>query len=204
MNAEVVSAGMVDNVAKADAAAQLFKQEDVELVCVFISTYALSSTVLPIAQQVKKPFLLLNIQPVAAIDYQKINGMGDRGRMTGEWLAHCQACSVPELACVFNRTGVTYDIVTGHLQDKAMWQELADWVDAARVVKGMRQNRVGILGHYYGGMLDVYTDVTAQSATFGTHVEQLEMCELKTLRDRVTEKELQAKLKDLAFALADA
>ena len=196
MNAEVVSAGMVDNVSKADAAVRLFLQEDVELVCVFISTYALSSTVLPIAQQVRKPFLLLNIQPVAAIDYQKINGMGDRGRMTGEWLAHCQACSVPELACVFNRTGVTYDIVTGHLQDKAMWQELADWVDAARVVKGMRQNRMGILGHYYGGMLDVYTDVTAQSATFGTHVEQLEMCELKTLRDGVTDKELQAKLKE--------
>ena len=76
MNAEVVSAGMVDNVSKADAAVRLFQQEDVELVCVFISTYALSSTVLPIAQQVRKPFLLLNIQPVAAIDYQKINGMG--------------------------------------------------------------------------------------------------------------------------------
>ena len=31
MNAEVVSAGMVDNVAKAEAAVQLFQQEDVEL-----------------------------------------------------------------------------------------------------------------------------------------------------------------------------
>ena len=46
---------------------------------------------------------LLNLQPAAAIDYDYLNGMGDRGRMTGEWLSHCQACSVPEVACVFNR-----------------------------------------------------------------------------------------------------
>ena len=196
--AEVVMAGMVDSTAKAEDAADLFSCENVELVCVFISTYALSSTVLPIAQRVKKPFLLLNIQPVAAIDYDALNSMGDRGRMTGEWLAHCQACSVPELSCVLHRAGVAYDIVTGHLQDAAVWQELQEWVDAARVVAGMRRNRLGILGHYYGGMLDVYTDTTLQATTFGTHIEQLEMCELKTLRDGVTQQEVQEKLEEFA------
>jgi L-arabinose isomerase len=52
---------------------------------------------------------------VKAIDYAKINSLGDRGRMTGEWLAHCQACSVPEIACVFNRAGIDYHLVTGYL-----------------------------------------------------------------------------------------
>lgn len=194
MNAEVINIGMVDSPQKAVEGALLLKQADVEVVFLFISTYALSSTILPVAQQVRKPIVILNIQPTSAIDYKKINSIGDRGKMTGEWLAHCQACSVPEFASVFNRTGIKYDIVTGYLVDDLVWKEIASWVDAARVMAGMRNNRLGILGHYYCGMLDVYTDVTRQSATFGTHVELLEMCELKALRDGVTEEELARKL----------
>lgn len=87
----------------------------------FISTYALSSTVLPVAQRVKVPFILLNLQPTPAIDYDRLNAMGDRGAMTGEWLANCQACSVPEIASIFNRASIPYDIVTGHLEDDDAW-----------------------------------------------------------------------------------
>ena len=135
MQVEVVRGGMVDNVSKSHAAASLFLQQEVELVCVFISTYALSSTVLPVVQRVGKPVLLLNIQPVPAIDYDYLNGLGDRALMTGEWLAHCQACSVPELACVLKRAGLRFDIVTGHLADEEMWQELADSSSSAAAAR---------------------------------------------------------------------
>lgn len=196
LHSDVVDAGLVDTPQKAVEAGRYLKENDVELVFVFISTYALSSTVLPIVQRIKVPVILLNLQPVAAIDYEKINGMGDRGKMTGEWLAHCQACSAPEFACVFNRSGIKYDIVTGYLGEDYVWKEVESWIDAARVVKGMRDNRMGILGHYYNGMLDVYTDTTRQSAVFGTHIEELEMCELKAYRDNITDEELKAKRKE--------
>lgn len=198
LQATVVDGGMVDSPEKAVQAAEALKGEGIEILFIFISTYALSSTVLPIAQRTKVPVLLLNIQPVAAIDYDYINGLGDRGKMTGEWLAHCQACSTPEFACVFNRAGIRYDIITGYLQEPAVWDEIGNWIDAARTVQGMRNNRMGILGHYYCGMLDVYTDTTRQSSTFGTHIELLEMCELKALRDQVTEEELKAKRTEFA------
>jgi L-arabinose isomerase len=193
LGATVIDGGMVDTPEKAVAAAGLLKSQDVELLFIFISTYALSSTVLPIAERVKVPVVLLNVQPVPAIDYDYINGLGDRGKMTGEWLAHCQACSAPEFACVFNRAGIKYDIVTGYLHESYVWDEIDAWISAVRVVSGMRNNRMGILGHYYGGMLDVYTDTTLQSIAFGTHIELLEMCELKALRDAVTAEELKAK-----------
>jgi L-arabinose isomerase len=196
LGAQVVDAGMVDHPQKAALAAKQLNSEDVELVFIFISTYALSSTLLPIAQRIKTPVILLNIQPVPAINYDYINGMGDSGKMTGEWLAHCQACSAPEFACVFNRAGIRYDIVTGYLQEPCVWNEIGAWIDAAKALKGMRDNRMGILGHYYGGMLDVYTDTTLQSAVFGTHIELLEMCELKAFRDAVTDDELRAKLQE--------
>ena len=194
MDVQVINTGMVDSPLKANECVLQLKQADVELVFLFISTYALSSTILPVAQQVGKPIIILNIQPASAIDYQKLNSMGDRGRMTGEWLAHCQACSVPEFASVLNRAGVRYDIITGYLSEDYVWEEIASWVDAVRVMYGMRTSRLGVLGHYYCGMLDVYTDLMKQSAVFGTHIELLEMCELKAYREEVSDGELKRKL----------
>jgi len=196
MGVEMVDAGMVDNVEKAGAAASRFRQEEVEIIFLFISTYALSSTVLPVVQRANVPVVMLNLQPVAQLDYEKFNLEPDRGVKTGIWLEHCQSCSVPELACVFNRTGIAYHVVTGFLQDPVAWQEIEDWVDAAKVQFGMRENRVGVLGHYYCGMLDVYSDLTQQSAVFGNHFELLEMCELHDLRQAVTAEEVTAKVSE--------
>jgi L-arabinose isomerase len=95
---------------------------------------------------------------------------------------------------VFNRAGIDYHLVTGHLQDPDVWREIREWTEAARVRAGMRENRMGVLGHYYCGMLDVYSDLTQQSTVFGTHVELLEMCELHALREAVTKKAVAAKL----------
>ena len=193
---EIVDGGLVDNPVKARTAGRLFRAEGAEVVFLFISTYALSSTVLPAVQEAGLPVVVLNIQPVAQLDYEKFNALGDRGVMTGVWLEHCQACSAPEIACAFNRAGIDYHLVTGHLHDPEVWRELRDWTDAARVRAGMRENRLGVLGHYYCGMLDVYTDLTQQSAVFGTHIELLEMCELHALREAVTKRQVAGKLKD--------
>ena len=193
---EVIDAGMVDNSEKAQQAGDFLKSNDVEIIFLYVSTYALSSTVLPIAAKLKVPVIILNLQPVARLDYDKFNQLGDRGKMTGVWLEHCQACSVPEIASVFNRSGIRYDFVTGYMQDDEAWREIEAWAQAAHVVKAMRKNRLGILGNYYCGMLDVYTDLTKQSAVFGTHIEILEMCELKRHRDEASTAEIEAKVKE--------
>lgn len=191
---ELVDAGMVDNPEKAHAAASLFRREEVEMIFLYVSTYALSSTVLPVVQRARVPVVVLNLQPVPQLDYARFNALGDRGVMTGVWLEHCQACSAPEIACAFNRAGIAYHLVTGYLHEEAAWQELREWVEAAKAMVGMRDNRVGVLGHYYCGMLDVYSDLTQQSAAFGNHFELLEMCALHRCREAVTETEVTAKL----------
>jgi L-arabinose isomerase len=197
---EVIDAGMVDNPEKAKQAGDFLKSNDVEIVFLYVSTYALSSTVLPIAAKVKVPVIILNLQPVASIDYESFNQLGDRGKMTGVWLEHCQACSVPEIASVFNRSGIRYDFVTGYMQDDEAWREIEAWSQAAHVANAMRNNRLGILGHYYCGMLDVYTDLTKQSSVFGTHIELLEMCELKKYRDEATDAEIEAKVTEFQYS----
>jgi len=202
MGGDVVNVGFVDCSERAMQAVEEFNHERIGLLCVYVSTYALSSTVLPVAQAAHCPVLLLNVQPTSAIDYGRINAMGDRALMTAEWLANCQACAVPELASVLARAGIQYDILTGHLHDEQMWRELEEWTRAAAVVDGLRQNRMGLLGHYYCGMLDVYSDLTRLSATFGTHFEIVEMCKLKVLRDQVTAQDVEKKLEEFRQAFS--
>ena len=193
---EVIDAGIVDNPVKAIQAAEYLKSKDVEILFLYVSTYALSSTVLPVAAHVKVPVIILNLQPVSQLDYKSFNQLGDRGKMTGIWLEHCQSCSVPEIAGVFNRSNIRYEFVTGYLHDEETWKEVHEWIEAVKVMVSMHNNRLGVLGHYYGGMLDVYTDLTKQSITFGTHFELLEMCELNKHRNAVTDNEIEIKIKE--------
>jgi L-arabinose isomerase len=190
--AEVVDVGLVDTPDRAREAASTLAASGVDLVFLYVSTYALSSTVLPVVAGVGKPVVVLNLQPTPAIDYDRLNAMGDRGRMTGEWLASCQACSIPEIASVFARARVPFRVVTGHLEDPRAWGEIGEWIRAARVRRGMAENRVGLMGHYYGGMLDVYSDLTPHAATFGCHFEIVEMDELSALRDGLSDGDVQA------------
>ncbi|MDD3787107.1 MAG: L-fucose/L-arabinose isomerase family protein [Petrimonas sp.] len=194
--AEVVDAGMVDNIDKAKSTAVLLSNSNVDLIFLFVSTYALSSTILPIARQAKVPFILLNLQPVESLDYQKFNALDDYAEKTGIWLEHCQACAIPEIASVMNKANTRYHTITGHLHEDNVWDEIRSWIDAVKVVKALQDNRMGVLGNYYGGMLDVYTDLTKQSVTFGTHFEILEMCELKKLRDEVSSEEINEKVSE--------
>lgn len=190
----VVDAGLVDNLEKSYRAAELFRAEQVELIFLYISTYALSSTVLAVVQQLRVPVVVLNLQPVSRIDYESFNRLGSREVMTGEWLAHCQSCSAPEIASVFNRAGIDYHLITGTLDDAESWQEIEAWVEAAYVAHVFSRTHIGLLGHYYEGMLDVYSDYTQLASAFKCHFSLLEMDELVALREAVTEDEMQAML----------
>lgn len=193
--AEIVNLGLIDTSEKAFAAGHAFRQADVDLIFLHVTTYALSSTVLPVVQRAKVPVVILNLSPEAAIDYAKFNALADRTRMTGEWLAHCGACPVPEIANVFHRAGVRFHQITGQLRDDPVaWGEVEAWLEAARVAHVLFHNRLGVMGHYYGGMLDIYSDLTQQCAHFGGHIEILEVDELAALRRAVKARQIQARV----------
>jgi L-arabinose isomerase len=191
----VVNLGLIDTPEKALTAGHQFRQADVDLIFLHVTTYALSSTVLPVVRRARVPVIILNLSPSAAIDYDWFNGLGDRTKMTGEWLAYCQSCPVPEIANVFNRCRIPFFQVTGMLEDDPIaWNEINDWVEAAKVAHTMEHNRLGVMGHYYGGMLDIYSDLTQQCAYFGGHIEIVEVDELAALRRQVSDAEIKTRV----------
>lgn len=193
----IINLGLIDTPQKALEAGHVFRCKDVDLIFLYVTTYALSSTVLPVVRRAKVPVILLNLQPEPAIDYPAFNSLRDRTRMTGEWLAYCSACPVPEIANVFRRSGIPFHQVTGVLHgDDTVWREVDEWIEAARVAHRMEHNRLGVMGHYYGGMLDIYTDMTRQCATFGGHIEILEVDELAWLRKNVSESQIESRVEE--------
>lgn len=192
--AMVIDAGLVDSVEKARAAGSFFREKNVSLIFLHITTYALSQTVLPVVREARVPVVILNIQPGKNIDYAWFNSLGDRALMTGEWLANCQSCCVPEIINVCNRNGLSYHLITGYRGEPLVQRQLRQWVRAARVVEILRKTNIGILGHYYEGMLDVYTDVTRMAGVFGSQFNLFEMDYLAQLRGKVTPAQVQAKI----------
>ena len=198
LDAEIINLGLIDTPEMAFESGDKFKAEDVDILFLYVSTYALSATVLPVVKKAGVPVIILNLSPEACIDYKTFNSLGDRTKMTGEWLASCSLCSVPEIANVFNRSSIPFYQITGMLiNDAHVWNEIEEWVDAARVARIMYYNRLGIMGNYYGGMMDIYTDLTLQCATFGGHLEVIEIDELSHLRESVTPAEIELKLDEI-------
>lgn len=206
--AEVHNFGMVDDEYKAHKAGEWFNEKNVDLIFCHASTYAMSASHLPVARICKRPVVVLNLQPAERMNYTRTT--------TGEWLAHCVACCVPEISNAFERSGIPFNVVSGllglektpaisvaneatkdHPDAVSAWREIEEWARAAAVKRTLQQGRMGFLGHTYPGMLDMYSDFTLIEAVTGMHVEILEMCDLMKLLDTVTEAEKQEKMRQV-------
>jgi L-arabinose isomerase len=198
LGAEVISAGLVDTPQLARAAGDRFASAQVDVVLCHAVTYATSSQVLPVLQAAGVPAILLALQPTATLEYEHTG--------TGEWLANCAACCVPELAGACTRAGIPYETVAGTIDDdERAWARIGAWVRAAGAARALRRARIGFLGHTYPGMLDLYSDFTAVQAQTGAHVELLEIDDLAVRVAGVTDAERSAKEAQIRamFAFAD-
>ena len=182
MDAEVIDAGFVSDAHEAGAAAEKLRLADTDLTVVFITTYLTSSMVLPIAQRVGAPVLIIDLQPSARMDHA--------GFDTGKWLAYCGQCSVPEVGNVLRRAGIEFRSVSSHLGDENGWRRIRQWINAANARARLRYARHGLMGHLYPGMLDVSTDLTLLPTHFGSHVEVLEFDDLRVRVEDVTDAEV--------------
>lgn len=205
---EVFNFGLVDDEIRGRAAGEYFNASNVDIVFMYSATYCTSACVLPAHQICSAPLVILNLQPTAQMNYLHTT--------TGQWLAHCGACPVPEFTCAFERAGIGYHIVNGLLgleetppfseTDEATadrpeaiqaWKEIGEWCMAAKVKRMFRNARFGFLGNTYSGMLDMYSDYTMVSAQLGLHMELIEMCDLQKHLKAVTDAEVKDKINEM-------
>ncbi|WP_329378656.1 L-fucose/L-arabinose isomerase family protein [Streptomyces sp. NBC_01716] len=197
-DAEVVDVGFISDAQEGAAAAEKLRAADCDLIVGFLTTYMTATMLVPVAQRSGAPVLLINLQPTEAMDHATFG--------TGEWLAYCGACPLPEMANAFERVGVPFRSVSGHLEDGRAWERIGRWIRAAGVRGALRTGRHGLMGHLYPGMYDVSTDLTMVPANLGGHVEVLEFDDLRVRAMKAADSEVTAKLAETreAFEIADS
>lgn len=192
LGAVVVSAGLVDTVEAGRNAGDFFAAQGVDLILCDVTTYVQSAFVVPVAQRSRLPMVLVGLQPTPGMDTSKAS-MFDQ-------LLHDNCTAMPEIAYALRRSGIKTRAIFGLLDgDARAWRQIEDWVLAAKVLRSLRNARIGLLGHPFEGMLDMNADPTAFTSAFGMHVEMVEMCDFKKSVDAVSAADAQhmkAKIRD--------
>ncbi len=188
LDANVVDAGFISDAVEAGQAAEQLRAAGCDLIVCFLTTYMTATMVVPIAQRSGAPVLFINLQPSEAMDHATFD--------TGQWLAYCGCCPMPEMANAFERCGLTFRSVSGYLADERAWARIDRWITGASVRKALRNGRHGLMGHLYPGMYDVSTDLTMVPAMLGGHVEVLEFDDLRTRVEQTVPKEVESKLEE--------
>ena len=105
LDCDVVDVGFISDAEDGARAAEQLRVAGCDLIVGFLTTYMTASMLVPIAQRSGAPVLLINLQPTEAMDHATFD--------TGQWLAYCGACPLPEMANTFLRLGVPFRSVSG-------------------------------------------------------------------------------------------
>jgi L-arabinose isomerase len=133
LDCEVVDVGFISDAQEGDRAAERLREAGCDLIIGFLTTYLTASMLAPVAKRSGAPILLLNLQPTEAMNHESFD--------TGQWLAYCGACPLPEMANTFRRFGVPFRSVSGYLEEDAAWTRIGRWVKAAGVRSTLRHGR---------------------------------------------------------------
>lgn len=189
--AELVDFGMIDNPKKAYEKLKEMQAANLDLIFCNMLTYATSGTFGIIVKTLSIPIVLVAMQPRKALDYSKAT--------TYMQLVNDDICSVPEFAGVAIRMGKKVpDMIIGTLYDDSHVDEKIDeYCRIAKVLHDLKNVHLGHIGHPINTMLDMHTDATMLTSTFGSHVVQCEANEIMSCYDKVTEEEIKAKEKQI-------
>jgi L-arabinose isomerase len=186
LDCDVVDVGFISDAHDGARAAEELRVAGCDLIVGFLTTYMTASMLLPVAQRSGAPVLLINLQPTESMDHATFD--------TGQWLAYCGACPLPEMANTFLRAGIEFRSVSGYVEDERAWAKIGRWIKAAGVRGMLRQSRHGLMGHLYPGMLDVSTDLTLVPVNLGGHIEVVEFDDLRVRVDAVSDPDVEARM----------
>ncbi|WP_162417832.1 L-fucose/L-arabinose isomerase family protein [Cyclobacterium roseum] len=168
LSVEVIDFGMVDDAQSAYALVPKLKAANLDLIFCDMLTYATSSTFGVIIKTIETPIVLVALQPDKAMDYSRAS--------TYMQLYNDDVCSLPEFAGVALRMGKPVpEVIIGTLhEDPGADAQIEEFCRIARVLHGLKNARIGHIGHPIEAMLDMHTDATMLTAHFGVHVVQCE------------------------------
>ena len=190
---EIIDGGIVTTKVLSQAAGDMFRAADVDLVICQLLTYATSYNMLPAVRDVNVPVVLVNVQKLKAPDYANTD--------TAKWLGELYACgAVGEMVADLERAGKRHAVITGVVEggDPYVQKEIEEWCRAAQVRRRFRDTNLAQIGRPYPGMMDLYIDETNLYHRMWVYTKQFDWEKMWAIADNITDEEaIRAKAQDI-------
>ncbi len=177
---DVIDGGMCTTKEQAQAAGDLFRAADVDLVFCQLLTYATSYNMLPAVRDLDVPVVLVNVQKKRRPDYAATD--------IPTWLGDLYACgAVGEMVADLERAGKRHAVVTGVVEggDPEVAAEIEGWCRAAQVRRRLRRTNIAQIGRPYPGMMDLYIDETNLYHRMGLYTKQFDWEDMWDIADGI-------------------
>ncbi len=190
---EIIDGGMVTTKEQSQAAGDMFRAADVDLVFLQLLTYATSYNMLPAVRDLDVPVVLVNVQKKKAPDYANTD--------VPTWLGELYACgAVGEMVADLERAGKRHAVITGVVEggDPVVAAEIEDWCRAAQVRRRFRDTNLAQIGRPYPGMMDLYIDETNLYHRMFVYTKQFDWEKMWAIADNIAdENAIRAKAHDI-------
>ena len=178
--ADVVCPGLIETEEQAAAADMAFKQAGVEAVVFTEIAYIQSLIPMRCLARTQVPIVVWDTQ--AARYWPE----------TADWdfvMLNSGLAGLPETTHALTRSGRRFNIVTGHVNDKAALERLRRYCVAAAISQRLRWTTIGMVGHPYRFMADLMVDTYALRDRIGPTVEPIDLEEIAVATAAVTDEE---------------
>lgn len=182
---EIIDGGIVTTKEQSQAAGDLFRAMDADLVFLQLLTYATSYNMLPAVKDLDVPVILVNVQKIKALDYDHTD--------IASWLGEGYACgAVGEMVADLERFGKRYDVITGVVEggDEQVQNQMDEWCRAAQVRRRFRNTNIAQIGRPYPGMMDLYIDESNLYRRMGLYTKQFDWEKMWAIADDITDEKL--------------
>ena len=180
---EIIDGGMVTTKEQSQAAGDLFRAADVDLVFMQLLTYATSYNMLPAVKDLDVPVVLVNVQKLKALDYDHTD--------IASWLGEGYACgAVGEMVADLERAGKRHAVITGVVEggDPKVQEEIDSWCRAAQVRRRFRDTNLAQIGRPYPGMMDLYIDETNLYHRMFLYTKQFDWEKMWAIADEIRDE----------------
>ena len=180
---EVTCPGLVETEEQAAAADLAFKSAGVEAVVFVELAYTQSVVPMRALSRTQTPIIVWNTQ-------QRTRWPED-----ADWdlvMLNSGLAGLPETTHALVRSGVPFQIVTGHVADPNALERMRRKLAAAAITQRLRWARIGMVGHPYQFMSDLMVDTFSLREVLGPTVVHVEPEEVAAAVEAVAPAETQA------------
>ena len=165
----VVIEKVVEDENSAHRAAQEFKREDVDVICLVEGTWSSDYLALDILEEVNVPLITWGLPGIR------------KGSL----------CGVQQLDCVFKELGKPYKFIYGSVEEREPYEKIEGYAKAACLKRILRKARLGLVGYRIRGMTEVTFDELELKSLLGPRVIHFGLNELEDGMAKVRHEEVE-------------